>query len=150
MVILGVFVVYTLWLLRVLGVLNCLVTLLVWDLINFRNKASLSSHNIVSSMTCIITDYSEALSPWEGSEIWAIWLRPLFSSCIYFYIRLTYFSRFSCNFSYPWVWLLVKLLSQSIASLKVYHSNRNILDLERKFYDEIQDTFWTPNQSNLE
>ena len=63
------FFVSTLTLLIVVGVLNGLVTATLWDLINFRNKNSFSSTNLVSSATWSIADFGEAFPPWGGSSI---------------------------------------------------------------------------------
>ena len=60
---LGIFFVSTLSLLRVLGVFKGLVTPPLLELITFRNKFSLSSHNLDSSAPHIITDFSEYLPP---------------------------------------------------------------------------------------
>ena len=108
LVVLGVFIVFTLWLLRVLEDLNSLITPPLLDIINFRNDDSFLYPKSASSATWITTDFSESLLPWLGSAVWALWLGTLFNYCSYSEIRLHFLRILLGNFSYTWDWLLVE------------------------------------------
>ena len=79
---LGVFVVYTLSFLHVIGLKNCLLTPPSWDLTNILNDDSFLSPNFASSATRSIKKFSEPPPPWGGSAIWEVWPGILFNYCV--------------------------------------------------------------------
>ena len=65
---LGVFVVYTLSFLHVIGLKNCLLTPPSWDLTNILNDDSFLSPNFASSATRSIKKFSEPPPPEEAQQ----------------------------------------------------------------------------------
>ena len=97
LVVLCIFVVSTLSFLRVIEFSNVVLTLPLWDLINFLNNGSFLSTNFSSSVLRIITYLSEALHYWGISEILAVWIGTLFHSCLDLEIRLPTLCILSIN-----------------------------------------------------
>ena len=81
---LRIFIISTLPLSHVIGFLNGLATLHLWYLINLWKDYSFPFTNFALYVPLNFSNFSEALPPWGGSEIWAVWLGPLLNSCLDF------------------------------------------------------------------